>query len=243
MNKKLILLAVTLLSLSACSQSEQNKHLETHQDLESKSTLNHSHQSTLVKKASDQPTAIFAYQETPDQKLSKHCIWTDDPHAEGKKYWSILLSPELNGKSSFSADDLYLEAVQIGQAIQNCNQAYKTDKSNYAYAINDDQEWSNSLAVKPDRIIQQADQRYIIDLNKNSKAEQVYICLNMESEDVFFKENDPKPNIVEHLNIGLNYGLESDLDPKIACGKVFYKKSGIVKKTDLKTKDAIYIAK
>ena len=30
----------------------------------------------MAKKVSDQPLAIFAYQQTPDQKLSKYCIYT-----------------------------------------------------------------------------------------------------------------------------------------------------------------------
>ena len=243
MNKKFFLLIMTIL-LTACNQSDknlssQNKQIETQKKTEvSKSEIEES--IPAKPEPVDQAFATFAFQETPDGHLTNNCIWTDDPKAQDKQYWSFIPSSMLNGKAKFTIDDLEPTKVKIGHPIKNCNESYKNDKANYAYAINKSGDLVNAIALKPDRMTQNADHTYTIDLNKNAKPEKVYVCYNMESLNVFFIEPASQNKYVEHVNIQLSYDLE--FDPEISCGKVFYQKNGIIAIEDPKTGGFIYTA-
>ena len=108
MTKKLVLMSALL--LSACSQSEQ-KQLNSKPDAETQNKAEKEHsqieESIPAKpEALDLPIATFAFQTDGDQIIPKNCIWTDDAHAEGKSYWAISASSEINGKSQFSKEDL-----------------------------------------------------------------------------------------------------------------------------------------
>lgn len=245
MNKNFFLLTMIIL-FAGCSPtdknlSNQNKEIETQKKNEaSKAEIEES--IPAKPEPVDQAFATFAFQETPDGHLTNNCIWTDDPNAQNKQYWSILPSSMLNGKAKFTIEDLTPSKVKIGQPTKNCNEAYKNDTANYAYAINKSGDLVNAVALKLDRMTQNADHTYIIDLNKNSHPEKIYVCYNMESLDVFFIDSASQNSYLEHINVRLSYDIDGEIDPEISCGKVFYQKSGIIAKEDPKTAEFHYTA-
>ncbi|KAF1023740.1 MAG: hypothetical protein GAK29_02855 [Acinetobacter bereziniae] len=148
----------------------------------------------------------------------------------------------LNGKSTFTAEDITPSKVKIGQAIKNCNEGYQNEKAKYAYAIDHNGDLVNTVALKLDRMTETADHLYTIDLNKNSHPEKIYVCYNMESLDIFFIDSVPKNPDLRHVNVELSYAIDGEIEPEISCGKVFYQKSGIIAKEDPKTGDYTYSA-
>ncbi|MCX5468503.1 hypothetical protein [Acinetobacter nematophilus] len=244
MNNKFILLFIIF--LSGCNQadknlSSQNKQIETQKNTEvSKFEIEES--IPAKPEPLDQALATFAFQETSDGHLANNCIWTDDPDAQGKVYWSIIPSSMLNGKSKFTAEDLTPSKVKIGQPIKNCNEGYQDERAKYAHAIDHNGDLVNTVALKLDRMTETADHLYTIDLNKNSHPEKIYVCYNMESLDVFFIDSVPKNPDLRHVNIELSYAIDGEIEPDISCGKVFYQKSGIIAKEDPKTGESTYRA-
>lgn len=241
---KIILIFSLSSILIACDSKklEQVKEQATNQIQEDDSSVKAQSKTPvqqISKKVSDQPLAIFAYQQTPDQKLSKYCIWTDDANAEGKTYWSIIPSSDLNGKSIFSKDDLNIVQVEIGKSIQNCSDDDRTGNLKYAYAINHEKDWVNSATLKIDRLKVNSDHTYTFDLNKNNVPEQIFVCYNMESMEVFFKEPTSSREF-EHTHIQLSYDIDGEIDEDISCGKKFFGKIGIVAKEDAQTGDLIF---
>lgn len=244
MNNKFILLFIIF--LSGCNQtdknlSSQNKQIETQKQTEE--SIFEIEESIPVKpEPADQALATFAFQKTSDGHLTNNCIWTDDPDAQGKVYWSIIPSSMLNGKSKFTAEDITPSKLKIGQPIKNCNEGYQNETAKYAYAIDHDGDLVNTVALKLDRMTETADHLYTIDLNKNAHPEKIYVCYNMESLDVFFMDSVPKNPDLRHVNVELSYAIDGEIEPDISCGKVFYQKSGIIAKEDPKTGESSYRA-
>ncbi|WP_353168461.1 hypothetical protein [Acinetobacter sp.] len=244
MNNKLILLF--MIFLSGCNPtdknlSSQNKQIETQKKTEvSKFEIEESIPATP--EPVDQALATFAFQKSSDGHLINNCIWTDDPDAQGKVYWSIIPSSMLNGKSKFTAEDITPSKVKIGQPIKNCTEGYQNEKAKYAYAIDHSGDLVNTIALKLDRMTETADHLYTIDLNKNAHPEKIYVCYNMESLDVFFIDSVAKNPDLGHVNVELSYAIDGEIEPDISCGKVFYQKSGIIAKEDPKTGESTYRA-
>ena len=245
MKKNLFLYTAAIL-FTACSQPHENKQgtiKENTQQLDSPKAKHEEQNDSIKPKVTlDQPIATFAFQKTSDGHLINNCIWTDDPDAQGKVYWSIIPSSMLNGKSKFTAEDITPSKIKIGQAIKNCNEGYQNEKAKYAYAIDHNGDLVNTVALKLDRMTETADHLYTIDLNKNSHPEKIYVCYNMESLDVFFIDPLPKNPDLRHVNVELSYAIDGEIEPEISCGKVFYQKSGIIAKEDPKTGDYTYSA-
>ena len=244
MNNKFILLFIIF--LSGCNQtdknlSSQNKQIETQKKTE-ESKFEIEESIPVKPEPADQVLATFAFQKTSDGHLTSNCIWTDDPDAQGKVYWSIIPSSMLNGKSKFTAEYITPSKVKIGQPIKNCNEGYQNETAKYAYAIDHDGDLVNTVALKLDRMTETADHLYTIDLNKNSHPEKIYVCYNMESLDVFFIDSVPKNPDLRHVNVELSYAIDGEIEPDISCGKVFYQKSGIIAKEDPKTGESSYRA-
>lgn len=245
MKKKLFLYTAAIL-FTACSQSHENKQgtikENTQQYDNPKAKHEEKNDSRKPKVTIDQPIATFAFQKTSDGHLTNNCIWTDDPDAQGKVYWSIIPSSMLNGKSKFTAEDITPSKVKIGQPIKNCNEGYQNETAKYAYAIDHDGDLVNTIALKLDRMTETADHLYTIDLNKNAHPEKIYVCYNMESLDVFFIDSVPKNPDLRHVNVELSYAIDGEIEPDISCGNFFYQKSGIIVKEDPKTGDYTYSA-
>lgn len=238
MNKNIALMVCVL--LSACNQVEPSESLEVKQKQTSSDQVK--------QKTIDQPKktavvlAAFAYQEAADQRLDQQCIWTDDANAAAKQYWSIQPNIELNGHSRFSKDDIALSAVVLVKPIKNCSEFYKTAQTAFAYAINNDRDWVNSLPIQSNQLIQNTDETVSIDLNHNGKPEQSYVCLNSESMDVFFKEAIQDKSFI-HAHVQLSYSVEGGVDDTLACNDSFFSKLGIIRKEDPQTGNVIYISK
>lgn len=245
MTKKLVLMSA--LFLSACSQSEQ-KHSNQQQKVETQKKVDKAHSQIeesipAQPEALDLPIATFAFQTDGDQIIPKNCVWTDDAHAEGKSYWAISASSEINGNSQFSKEDLQVEKVKLGQVVKNCQSGFATETQKYAYAISREGDLVNFIALKPDRLMQNKDHRYSIDLNKNGKAEKVYVCYNTESLDAFFIDSSTKHPDLHHVNVQLSFSIDGGIEEDISCGDVFYKKSGIIAKENAQTGEFSYSVK
>lgn len=229
---------LTSLLLVACNQSKvDDGHTQANQ--ENQANKETQQQISTSKKLENQALAMFSYQDMPDQTLSKQCLWTDDAHAEGKSYLSIVPSPEINGKSIFTEDDVSPMQLVLRQAIQNCKIMREDHQKQYAYAVNDDREWVNTIAIKSDRVLYHADKTISVDLDKNGKPEQLFACYNHESIDVFFKET-LNSKLFEHVNVQLSYGIDGEIEPELACGNQFYQKLGIVAQEDNMTGEMRY---
>ena len=242
-------LLITSILLSACSQADQKQpsqsvdhgeknpkpmkveeeevkispHVENHQD--------------------DEAIATFKFQKTADERLMGNCVWTDDPHAEAQYYWAVLLSNEINGQSKFSKEELQTEKVNIGKNIKNCSGGAEDEKQKYAYEIDREGDLVNFVALKLDRMTQNTDKTYSIDLNKNGTPEKIFVCYNMESMNVFFIEPSKDHPYLKQVNVQLSYDIDGELDQDISCGKVFYQKSGIIAKENPQTGEYIYTLK
>lgn len=243
MKKNLFIISILL---TACSQPEQTKQSNSKEKVESKTVATqHSSSAVEVEKnvTTNEPIATFEFQKTPDELLTGNCLWTDDPYAEGKYYWAVLLSNEINRKSKFTKEELQTEKVKIGKAIKNCSGGSEDEKQKYAYEIDREGDLVNLLALKNDRVIQNADHTYSIDLNKNGTPEKIYVCYNMESFDAFFIEPSANHPYLKRVNVQLSYGIDGEIEEELQCGNLFYKKSGIIAKEDLKTGEFTYSVK
>lgn len=241
MNKSL-LLAISIF-LSACSQPNQNKQMTASEKVESKVSQVKPNLSVENKVIQDLPIATFAFQQEGDQFIAKNCIWTDAPRAEGKNYWAILLSNEINGKSKFTKEELQSEKVKIGKPIKNCNGGSEDENQKYSYEIDREGDLVNFVSLKNDRIVQNSDHTFSIDLNKNGTPEQIYVCYNMESLDAFFIEPAFDHPYLKRVNVQLSYAIDGEIDEELQCGNMFYKKNGIIAKEDPKTGEYIYSVK
>lgn len=233
--------------LSACSQSEQNqsnqkREAETKKNAES-SKAKSDESMTAKPEVLDLPVATFAFQTDGDQIIPENCVWTDDSQAEGKYYWAVLLSNEINGKSKFTKEELQTEKVKIGKATKNCSGGSEDEQQKYAYEIDREGDLVNFLALKNDRMIQNADHTYSIDLNKNGTPEKIYVCYNMESFDAFFIERSIDHPYLKRVNVQLSYGIDGEIEEDISCGDKFYKKSGIIAKENKQTGEFSYSVK
>ncbi|NIE96154.1 hypothetical protein F3J02_06625 [Acinetobacter sp. Tr-809] len=228
------------LLLSACHQAEPPESLDVkHQQVASE---------TIKQKVVDLPNktnvvlSVFAYQETADQHLDQQCIWTNDANAMAKRYWSIQPNIELNGHSRFTKADIALSAVLLGKPIQHCAAFYKTAQTKFAYAINNERDWVNSIPITSDQLIQNEDGTVSIDLDRNGQAEQTYVCLNSESMDVFFKEAILDKSFI-HAHVQLSYSVDGGVDDAMACTDQFFSKLGISAKEDPQTGNMVYTAR
>lgn len=97
--------------------------------------------------------------------------------------------------------------------------------------------------MKNDRIVQNSDHTFSIDLNKNGTPEQIYVCYNMESLDAFFIEPAFDHPYLKRVNVQLPYAIDGEIDEELQCGNMFYKKNGIIAKEDPKTGEYIYSVK
>ena len=246
MNKNTVLIICIL--LTACHKAAQSEDIQPKQiaseKSESKPLTNNNHKESNQTKNNQKEIVlgIFAYQQTADQLLNQHCIWTNEANATSKQYWSVQPNIELNGQSRFSKKDIALASIVIGKPIPNCSEFYKTEQTPFAYAVNSDRDWVNSIAMTKDQIFQNTDGTVSIDLDQNGKAEQSYVCLNSESMDVFFKENIHDKKFV-HTHVRLSYSVEGGVDDALACNDSFFSKLGIVQKEDAQTGNVIYLSK
>lgn len=246
MNKKMIFMLS--LFLSACSQSEQ-KQSSQKTEIETQKRAEQAHSKmnksiSIQPETLDLPIATFAFQTNgDDQIIPENCVWTDDAHAEGKSYWAVSASSEINGKSRFSKEDIQAEKVKLGEAIKNCQSGTEVKGQKYAYVISREGDIANFIALKPDRLIQNKDHSYSIDLNKNGKAEKVYVCYNMESLDAFFIEPSNEHPYLYHTHVQLSFDIDGEIEEDISCGNVFYKKSGIIAQENAQTGEYRYSVK
>ena len=242
------LLIISIL-LSACSQADQKQHSESlgHGEKNPKPIKVEEEEIKIPRHVEnhqdDEAIATFKFQKTADELLIGNCVWTDDPYAEGKYYWAVLLSNEINGKSKFTKEELQTEKVKIGKSIKNCSGGAEDEKQKYAYEIDREGDLVNFVALKLDRMTQNTDKTYSIDLNKNGVPEKIFVCYNMESMNVFFIEPSKDHPYLKQVNVQLSYDIDGELDEGISCGKVFYQKSGIIAKEDPQTGEYIYTLK
>ncbi|USA55144.1 hypothetical protein NDN13_08170 [Acinetobacter sp. C32I] len=228
------------LLLSACHQAKPPESLDIqHQQAASdqikQKVVDRSNKTNVI-------LSVFAYQETADQHLDQQCIWTDDANAMAKRYWSIQPNIELNGYSRFTKDDITLSAVLLRKPIQHCSAFYKTAQTTFAYAVNNERDWVNSIPITSDQLIQNADGTVSIDLDRNGQAEQTYVCLNSESMDVFFKEAILDKSFI-HAHVQLSYSIDGGVDDSMACTDQFFSKLGISVKEDPQTGNMVYTAR
>ena len=126
MNKNTVLIICIL--LTACHKAAQSEDIQPKQiaseKSESKPLTNNNHKESNQTKNNQKEIVlgIFAYQQTADQLLNQHCIWTNEANATSKQYWSVQPNIELNGQSRFSKKDIALASIVIGKPIPNCSE-------------------------------------------------------------------------------------------------------------------------